>query len=97
MQKRPIGTLEATGLGALRLAGLLAAVPRSRRCSRASSGRDGCCCSRSYVAFLVLYFAGHLIRTPRMLWIVAGLDAIAIFGSTAQSVGGVRSSSTARR
>ncbi len=35
----------------------------------------------SYALFLVLYFAGHFVRTPRILWIVAGLDAIAIFGS----------------
>ena len=35
----------------------------------------------SYVLFLALYFAGHYVRTPRILWIVAGLDAIAFFGS----------------
>ena len=34
-----------------------------------------------YVAFLVLYFAGYFIRGPRILWIIAGLDAIAIAGS----------------
>jgi len=35
----------------------------------------------SYVAFLWLYFYGHFVRTPRVLWIIAGLDAIAFFGS----------------
>ncbi len=35
----------------------------------------------SYVLFLALYFTGHFVRTPRILWIVAGLDAIAFFGS----------------
>ena len=35
----------------------------------------------SYVLFLVLYFAGHVVRSPRILLIVAGLDAIAFFGS----------------
>ena len=34
-----------------------------------------------YLAFLVLYFAGYFIRGPRILWIIAGLDAIAIAGS----------------
>lgn len=34
-----------------------------------------------YVAFLALYLGGHLIRGPRILWIVAGLDLIAILGS----------------
>jgi two-component system, NarL family, sensor histidine kinase DesK len=35
-----------------------------------------------FVAFLVLYFAGYFIRGPRILWIIAGLDAIAIAGSS---------------
>jgi two-component system sensor histidine kinase DesK len=34
-----------------------------------------------YVAFLVLYFAGYFIRGPRILWIIAALDVIAIAGS----------------
>ncbi len=34
-----------------------------------------------YAAFLVLYFAGYFIRGPRILWIIAGLDAIAVAGS----------------
>ena len=34
-----------------------------------------------YVAFLALYFAGYFIRGPRILWIVAGIDAIAVAGS----------------
>ncbi len=34
-----------------------------------------------YAAFLVLYFWGYFIRSPRILWVVAGLDAIAIAGS----------------
>ena len=34
-----------------------------------------------YIAFLVLYFAGQFIRGPRILWIIAGLDVIAIAGS----------------
>lgn len=34
-----------------------------------------------YVPFLILYLAGHLVRSPHILWIVAGLDAIAIVGS----------------
>jgi two-component system sensor histidine kinase DesK len=34
-----------------------------------------------YAAFLPLYFAGFLVRGPRILWIVAALDGIAIFGS----------------
>ena len=35
----------------------------------------------SYVAFLFLYFAGYLLRDARVLFVVAGLDAIAILGS----------------
>ena len=35
----------------------------------------------AYAAFLALYFGGHFVRTPRILWIVAGLDAIAFAGS----------------
>jgi two-component system sensor histidine kinase DesK len=35
-----------------------------------------------FVAFLALYFAGYFIRGPRILWIIAGLDAIAIAGSS---------------
>lgn len=35
----------------------------------------------SFVIFLPLYFAGYLIRTPQILWIVAGLDLIAIVNS----------------
>lgn len=34
-----------------------------------------------YAAFLALYLGGHLVRSPRIVWIVAGLDLIAIFGS----------------
>jgi two-component system sensor histidine kinase DesK len=34
-----------------------------------------------YAAFLVLYIGGHLVRSPRILWIVAGLDLIAVLGS----------------
>jgi two-component system, NarL family, sensor histidine kinase DesK len=34
-----------------------------------------------FVAFLVLYIGGQLVRSPRILWIVAALDAIAILGS----------------
>jgi two-component system sensor histidine kinase DesK len=34
-----------------------------------------------YAAFLPLYFAGFLVRGPRILWIVAALDGIAIVGS----------------
>ena len=34
-----------------------------------------------YAAFLVLYLGGHLVRSPRILWYVAGLDVIAILGS----------------
>jgi two-component system sensor histidine kinase DesK len=34
-----------------------------------------------YLAFLVLYFAGYFIRGPRILWIIAGLDVLAITGS----------------
>jgi two-component system sensor histidine kinase DesK len=34
-----------------------------------------------FVVFLVLYIGGHFVRSPRILWIVAGLDLIAIFGS----------------
>jgi two-component system sensor histidine kinase DesK len=34
-----------------------------------------------FPAFLGLYFAGHLIRGPRILWIVGGLDLVAILGS----------------
>jgi two-component system sensor histidine kinase DesK len=32
----------------------------------------------SYLVFLPLYFAGYLVRTPRILWIVGALDVIAI-------------------
>jgi two-component system sensor histidine kinase DesK len=35
-----------------------------------------------FLAFLVLYFAGYFIRGPRILWIIAALDAIAIAGSS---------------
>ena len=35
-----------------------------------------------FAAFLPLYFAGYFIRGPRILWIIAGLDAIAIAGSS---------------
>ncbi len=34
-----------------------------------------------YAAFLVLYLGGHLVRSPRILWMVAGLDLIAVLGS----------------
>jgi len=34
-----------------------------------------------YAAFLMLYLGGHLMHGPRILWIVAGLDVIAIIGS----------------
>jgi two-component system sensor histidine kinase DesK len=34
-----------------------------------------------YVVFLGLYFAGHFIRGPQILWIVAGIDVIAVAGS----------------
>src|SRR5688572_8327787 len=34
-----------------------------------------------YVAFLVLYLGGHLLRDARILWIVGGLDLIAVLGS----------------
>jgi two-component system sensor histidine kinase DesK len=34
-----------------------------------------------YAAFLVLYLGGHLVRGPRILWYVAGLDVIAILGT----------------
>ncbi len=34
-----------------------------------------------YAAFLVLYIGGHLLRGPRILWVVGGLDLIAFFGS----------------
>jgi len=34
-----------------------------------------------YAAFLVLYFAGYFTRGPRILWIIAGLDALGIAGS----------------
>lgn len=34
-----------------------------------------------YAAFLVLYLGGHLVRGPRILWIVAALDVIAVAGS----------------
>jgi two-component system, NarL family, sensor histidine kinase DesK len=34
-----------------------------------------------YAAFLVLYFAGYFTRGPRILWIIAGLDALAVAGS----------------
>jgi len=34
-----------------------------------------------YAVFLPLYFAGFLIRGPRILWIVGALDLIAIVGS----------------
>jgi len=35
-----------------------------------------------YLAFLNLYFAGYFIRGPRILWIIAGLDVLAIAGSS---------------
>jgi two-component system, NarL family, sensor histidine kinase DesK len=34
-----------------------------------------------YAAFLALYFAGCFTRGPRILWIIAGLDALAVAGS----------------
>jgi two-component system sensor histidine kinase DesK len=34
-----------------------------------------------YLVFLVLYFAGYFIRGPQILWIIAGLDLLAIAGS----------------
>lgn len=34
-----------------------------------------------YVAFLGCYLGGHLVRGPRILWLVAGLDALAVAGS----------------
>ena len=34
-----------------------------------------------YFVFLVLYFAGYFIRGPRILWIIAALDVLAIAGS----------------
>jgi two-component system, NarL family, sensor histidine kinase DesK len=34
-----------------------------------------------FAAFLVLYLGGHLIRGPRILWMVAGLDLVAVLGS----------------
>jgi two-component system sensor histidine kinase DesK len=34
-----------------------------------------------YPIFLVLYLLGHLVRGPRILWIIAGLDLVAILGS----------------
>lgn len=34
-----------------------------------------------FPVFLALYLAGHLVRGPRILWIVAGLDLVAILGS----------------
>jgi two-component system sensor histidine kinase DesK len=34
-----------------------------------------------FVAFLVLYVGGQLVRSRRILWVVAGLDAVAILGS----------------
>ena len=34
-----------------------------------------------YLVFLALYFAGYFIRGPQILWIIAGIDAIAIAGS----------------
>ena len=33
--------------------------------------------------FLALYLAGHLLRGPRVLWVVAGLDVLAVIGSLA--------------
>ena len=35
----------------------------------------------SYIAFLFLYFAGYLLRDARVLFVVAGLNAIAILGT----------------
>ena len=34
-----------------------------------------------YAAFLGLYLGGHLVRGPRILWFVAGLDVVAVLGS----------------
>jgi two-component system sensor histidine kinase DesK len=34
-----------------------------------------------YMVFLALYFAGYFIRGPRILWIVGGIDVIAVAGS----------------
>jgi two-component system sensor histidine kinase DesK len=34
-----------------------------------------------YAAFLLLYIGGYLVRSARILWIVLGLDAVAILGS----------------
>ena len=34
-----------------------------------------------YAAFLALYLGGHLLRDARILWIVGGLDLLAILGS----------------
>lgn len=34
-----------------------------------------------YAVFLVLYIGGHLLRGPRILWIVGALDVIAVLGS----------------
>jgi two-component system sensor histidine kinase DesK len=34
-----------------------------------------------YIAFLIIYIGGHLVRSPRILWVVGALDAIAILGS----------------
>lgn len=35
-----------------------------------------------YAVFLVLYLGGHVVRGPRILWYVAGLDLVAVLGST---------------
>ena len=35
----------------------------------------------SYAVFLVLYFLGYMIRDPRVIWVVAGLDLLGVFGS----------------
>lgn len=34
-----------------------------------------------YAAFLALYLGGQVVRGPRILWLVAGLDLIAVLGS----------------
>lgn len=34
-----------------------------------------------YLVFLMLYFGGYLVRGPRILWFIAGLDLLAIAGS----------------
>jgi two-component system sensor histidine kinase DesK len=34
-----------------------------------------------YAAFLAMYLGGQVVRGPRILWLVAGLDLIAILGS----------------